>query len=288
MIFRATYKLAESALCNKAKTEIVWERGLLCLFTFLTSVIQLNFFISLGVSGIANALFVYATHHKDNQYRQWACIIVAWLFLIGAIGFYGLYVSIHGVPQGSMISSENSTVTGTSYSSLLELALIAGCVTFGGAYTTLPFIYAAAVTSGGWLSDRQFLDAIAITNMMPTPLVSFVIVVGWIGHGVGGAVIMAIGIFLPAFSFTIIGHKFFEKVVDNELVEPFLDGVGSAVIGLLLFTAFQFLKGVVFTGLECAVFVLSLASLFNFTNKYTQPITLIVSAIAGQILNIYD
>jgi len=59
-------------------------------------------------------------------------------------------------------------------------------VTFGGAYTTLPFIYAAAVQSGGWLSQRAFLDAIAITNMMPTPLVMFVTLVGYVGHGVIG------------------------------------------------------------------------------------------------------
>lgn len=64
--------------------------------------------------------------------------------------------------------------------------LIAGMVTFGGAYTTLPFIYAAAVQNAGWLSQRAFLDAIAITNMMPTPLVMFVTLVGYVGHGVVG------------------------------------------------------------------------------------------------------
>jgi len=68
----------------------------------------------------------------------------------------------------------------------LSTGLIAGMVTFGGAYTTLPFIYAAAVQSGGWLSQRAFLDAIAITNMMPTPLVMFVTLVGYVGHGVLG------------------------------------------------------------------------------------------------------
>jgi chromate transporter len=54
------------------------------------------------------------------------------------------------------------------------LGLIAGLVTFGGAYTALPFIYSSAVTSGGWLTSGQFLDALAITNTMPTPLVCFV------------------------------------------------------------------------------------------------------------------
>ena len=46
---------------------------------------------------------------------------------------------------------------------------------------------------------------------MPTPLVTFVTMVGYVGHGIGGAVLMTIGIFLPAFSFTIIGHEFLKQ-----------------------------------------------------------------------------
>ena len=78
----------------------------------------------------------------------------------------------------------------------MSLGLIAGMVTFGGAYTTLPFIYAAAVQSGGWLSQRAFLDAIAITNMMPTPLVMFVTLVGYVGHGVIGTYFVYILIYI--------------------------------------------------------------------------------------------
>jgi chromate transporter len=282
MVFRATYKLAESALMNKAKTVFNWNAGLLCMFCFLTSILKLNFFISLAASGVMNTLFELAEKNKSYYLT-----FIGYLFGAGTIGFYGLYVSIHGVPSGSMIGS-GSAASGTSYQELLQLGLIAGMVTFGGAYTTLPFIYAAAVTSGGWLTDSQFLDAIALTNMMPTPLVTFVTVVGWIGHGLGGSCLMAIGIFLPAFSFTLIGHNLFEAIVDNHYIHPFLDGVGAAVIGLLLFTAFQFLRSVVDSGLSCAVFFLSFAAIFHFTDKYTQVITLIFSAMVGQILNIYD
>ena len=54
--------------------------------------------------------------------------------------------------------------------SIFELGLIAGLVTFGGAYTTLPFIYSTAVVSAGWLSPQQFLDAVAIVNMVSCAL----------------------------------------------------------------------------------------------------------------------
>jgi putative chromate ion transporter len=290
MIFRATFKLAEGALLEKPKKEFNWHKGVLCLFTFLTTTIGLNFFISLGVSGCMNALF--ESKFSLSSY-------IAYLSALCTIGFYILYVELNSIPSGSLIGSSTAVGSSSSFSSLFELGLIAGLVTFGGAYTTLPFIYSSAVVSGGWLTQKQFLDAVAITNMMPTPLVSFVSVVGFVGNGIGGALLMLLGIFIPAFSFTIIGHKFFEAFVNNGIVHPFLDGVSAAVIGLLLVTCFQFMGTVIgsdFTegsndgqdlgGIDAVVFSLAFWALFYFTDKFTQPIVIVAAAIAGQTL--YD
>lgn len=63
-----------------------------------------------------------------------------------------------------------------------------------------------------------------------------------------------------------------------------MDGVGAAVIGLLMVTAFQFVGNVIETGVDSVAFLLAFAALFHFTDKYTQPLVLIVAAIAGQIL----
>ena len=157
-------------------------------------------------------------------------------------------------------------------------------LSFGGAYTTLPFIYADAVTQNGWLTSQQFLDALAVTNILPTPLVSFVTMVGYIAAGVGGSILMTIGIFLPAFSFTIIGHRYWEAMVDNKLILPFLDGVSAAVIGLLSVTAFTFMKKSVTSSVDAVVFLLAFYSIFYFSHRLTQPIAIVVAAIAGQSL----
>lgn len=274
IIFRSTFKLSEAAILNKDKS-FNWDRGFLCVLNFLTSTIGLNFFISLAVSGIINSIF-----HSSLPSKQYIAYFVA----ACEIGFYVLYVQLAGVPNASLIGGDIGSSDQTSYGSLLSLGLVAGCVTFGGAFTTLPFIYDAAVVNGMWLTQREFLDAIAITNVLPTPLVSFVTMVGWIGHGVGGAILMVIGIFLPAFSFTIIGHTFFEMLVHNIYIESFLDGVASAVIGLLMQTAFQFLVSVIEQPLDAVVFFLAFYTVFYFTDKFTQPIVLIVAAIAGQTL----
>ena len=60
----------------------------------------------------------------------------------------------------------------------------------------------------------------------------------WLGNGIGGAILMGIGIFLPATIIPILGHDLLQWAVDNRVVQPFLDGIATAVLGLLLQTAF--------------------------------------------------
>lgn len=282
IIFRSVHKLAQGALINTKTKDFSWEKGYIFLFAFLTTVIRLNFFITMAVCGIMQSLFT-TEHPRIRDRRQ------LWGFAVSCvcIGFYILYVQLEGFPaEGAMLGGNIGTSPRGSVTlgELTCIGLVAGLVTFGGAYTTLPFVYTAAVTNGGWLTQQQFLDSIALVNMLPAPLVTFVTLVGWIGGGVGGAIVITFGIFLPAFSFTIIGHPLFEALVGNEFVEPFLDGIAASVIGLLLTTAFQFMKAVVITGLDSSVFLLAFCAAFNFTDKYTQPIIIIVSAIAGQAL----
>eukprot|EP01035_Chromulina_nebulosa_P018386 gene18386-24085_t len=236
------------------------------------------------IQGTVAASILRSTYKLADASKIPHSTILAYFISACTIGFFILYVEKNGAPSPNLIGGNINTVSGTSFSSLFILGLIAGLVTFGGAYTTIPFIYNAAVENGKWLTQRQFLDAVALVNVAPTPLVSFVALVGWIGHGFGGSILMLIGIFLPAMSFTIIGHEYFEKLVDNSFIQPFLDGVSSAVIGLLLQTAFQFIKNVVESGIDAVVFSLTFWALFHFTDKFTQPVIIIAAAIAGQIL----
>jgi len=112
MIFRATYKLADGALKDKNKN-FSWEKGLLCMFCFLTSVIGLNFFIALAVAGIMNTLF----ENESIPYRHY----IAYLCAACAIGFYVLYVILAGYPGGSLIGGDIGDAKGTSYTALFEL-----------------------------------------------------------------------------------------------------------------------------------------------------------------------
>lgn len=108
---------------------------------------------------------------------------------------------------------------------LLALGFVAGSLSFGGAYTAIPFIQVEAVLKGGWLPAHIFLDCIAIGNILPAPLVIFAtfvgfqggLVIGGIGTAFAGAIVITIGMFTPCFIFTIAGHDVLEKLVRNKV-----------------------------------------------------------------------
>jgi chromate transporter len=111
--------------------------------------------------------------------------------------------------------------------------LKAGLVTFGGAFTVIPFLQESAVDVHHWLTDAQFVDGLAMGGILPAPLIIFSTFVGYVAGGLAGALVITLGIFLPAFVFPIFLHRQFVAVAANERIRPFLLGVAAAVIGLI-------------------------------------------------------
>jgi chromate transporter len=111
--------------------------------------------------------------------------------------------------------------------------LKAGLLTFGGAFTVIPFLQDAAVEGQHWLTDSQFVDGLAMSGILPAPLIIFSTFVGYIAGGLGGSLAMTLGIFLPAFAFPIFLHRFLVAVAENRRIRPFLLGVAAGVIGLI-------------------------------------------------------
>jgi hypothetical protein len=171
----------------------------------------LNSFISLGLYGLIYALIMR---------RLW--IISGLLFVLQYVG-YAVYVVYRGVP--SPVSLAFGIAKTPSLPNLFILGLVAGTLSFGGAYTAIPFIQVEAVLKGGWLAQSVFLDCIAIGNVLPAPLVIFATFVGFqgglvdgsLGTAFAGAVIITLGMFFPCFVFTIAGHNLLEKLVHNKV-----------------------------------------------------------------------
>jgi chromate transporter len=111
--------------------------------------------------------------------------------------------------------------------------LKAGLVTFGGAFTVIPYLQDVAVEGKHWLSQDEFVDGLAMSGVLPAPLIIFSTFVGYMAGGLTGALVMTLGIFLPAFVFPIFLHHWLVAIAENPRVRPFLLGVAAGVIGLI-------------------------------------------------------
>jgi chromate transporter len=143
-------------------------------------------------------------------------------------------------PLGLFLLTGAVTISLTA--SIFLEGLKAGLLTFGGAYTVIPFLRQGAVVQHHWLTNSQFVDGLAMSGVLPAPLIIFSTFVGYVAGGLTGALVMTVGIFLPAFIFPIFLHRYLVAVAENKRLHPFLIGVAAAVIGLIAAVTVEIVK----------------------------------------------
>ncbi len=119
-----------------------------------------------------------------------------------------------------------------------------GALSFGGGFVIIPLMQQDAVHVYHWMTDAQFLNAVALGQVTPGPVVATVAAVGYAAHGVGGAVLAAVVAFSPSFSFILLGGGRFERLRQNDRARAFLDGAGPAAIGAILGSAVTLAGGI--------------------------------------------
>jgi len=127
-------------------------------------------------------------------------------------------------------------VHGAAVGGLGALAWVAfkvGALSYGGGFVIIPLMQHDAVTTYHWMTGGQFLNAVALGQVTPGPVVQTVAVVGYAAGGVGGGLLGALIAFAPSFAFVLIGGRHFDQIRANGAVESFLTGAGPAVIGAI-------------------------------------------------------
>ena len=123
---------------------------------------------------------------------------------------------------------------------LLSLAWVAfkvGALSYGGGFVIIPLMRADAVDHYHWMTAAQFLNAVALGQITPGPVVQTIAVVGYAAAGVGGGLFASVVAFAPSFAFVLLGAHRFDRLRDNAAVRAFLDGAGPAAIGAILGSA---------------------------------------------------
>jgi chromate transporter len=167
----------------------------------------------------------------------------------------------------------------TGMLALAEVMAKVGLLTFGGAYTAIPFLQEGAVRQHGWITDAQFLDALALAALVPGPLVAVGTFVGYLAAGLPGAVLATVLIFGPAFLFTLLGHDLFERLVHEPRLHAFLLGVTAAVIGLVAAATLPLARAAFPNAVAVLLGVLALVALLG--GRVPIPLVLAGAGAAG-------
>lgn len=114
-----------------------------------------------------------------------------------------------------------------------------GALSYGGGFVTIPLMQGDAVERHHWMTDAEFLNAVALGQATPGPVTHTVAVVGYAAHGIGGALLAALVAFVPSFTFVLLGGARFERLRTLPSARAFLDGAGPAAIGAIVGSAIR-------------------------------------------------
>lgn len=270
LIVRAVHRIADHTLLDPW----LWA---ICLASAACAAMGVSFWVTLPAAGL-----VYAAA-SGRRYWLIAAILIAALFLALWTGENPMLVGSK-IPAGT---TELIQTGGVSPMILFLSGLKAGLLTFGGAYTAIPFVRGDAV-GRGWVSEGQFLDSLALSGIIPAPLIIFATFVGYIAGGLTGALAMTAGIFLPAFAFALLFYDRLEQLMENKRLHRLLEGVAAGVVGLIAVTAIQLGVNVGRSMpsllLAAAIFAAGLSMLYFWRSKLNVPAVIFASGAAGGLL----
>lgn len=262
VIVRAVHRIGEHILLNRW----LW---LTAAGVAAASLAGVSFWITLPVAGAAYAL--------GTARRYWFALGVV---LIAAVAV--VLMRAHGIGTGGVLAT--APMVEPNASALFIAGLKGGLLTFGGAYTAIPFVRHDTV-GRGWMSDAQFLDGLGLSGILPAPLVIFATFVGWVSGGPVGALAITAGMFLPAFAFSMLFYERLEAVLENKRLQHCLEGVAAGVVGLIVVTTIDLARATAERTpsmlVSLAIFAVAIAVMYRWKSKLATPLMLGLGAVIG-------
>jgi chromate transporter len=172
-----------------------------------------------------------------------AATLGPWLVLV-LLGCGAIEVTTRisrGTPSHAAVAPFSLAASGViaagGLASLIWVAFKVGALSYGGGFVIIPLMQADAVSHYHWMTGGQFLNAVALGQITPGPVVQTVAVVGYAAAGLGGGILAALIAFSPSFAFILLGARHFDRLRSNHTARAFLDGAGPATIGAIFGSA---------------------------------------------------
>jgi len=159
----------------------------------------------------------------------------------------------------------------------------AGAFVFGSGLAIIPFLHGGVVERYHWLTERQFVDAVAVAMITPGPVVITVAFIGFLVAGLGGAAAAAVGVFLPCYLMVIIPAPYYRRFAQNKQIKAFVTGVTSAATGAIAGAAIVLGRRAVFDIPTAIIFAGTLLVLTQ-VKKVPEPLVILAAGVVGVLL----
>ncbi len=200
------------------------------------------------------------------------------------VGLIGLSIALWLVYEKyfgqSAIESNTTTLDAGLLTQIGLFFAKAGTFVFGSGLAIVPFLYAGTVTEHHWLTDRQFVDAVAVAMITPGPVVITTAFIGYLVAGLPGAAMAAVATFLPCYLITIVSAPHFKKWGKNPSVIAFVDGITAAAIGAIAGSVVVIAQRSI-SDIPTALLAVGATTLLWKFKKIPEPVLVIGAALIG-------
>src|SRR5882724_2414297 len=175
------------------------------------------------------------------------------------------------------------TATAATVGTLFLFFLKAGAFVFGSGLAIVPFLYGGVVTKFHWLTERQFVDAVAVAMITPGPVVITAAFIGYLVAGLIGAVVAGLAVFAPPYFIVLFGAPYYRRFAQNPQVKAFVQGVTAAAVGAIAGAAYILAQRSL---VDTATVIIGLTTLavLMFTKRIPEPIVILVAGVVGVLL----
>jgi chromate transporter len=215
---------------------------------------------------------------------------VAWLFIAAGVVVWfrrapppWLRRADLGAAMAAPLAQGSAIATTFDWPLLMQIGLFfaeAGAFVFGSGLAIVPFLYGGVVTQNHWLTERQFVDAVAVAMITPGPVVITVGFIGYLIAGLPGATVAALATFLPCYLFTIVPAPYFKKYGKLPGLVAFVDGVTAAAVGAIAGAVIVLAQRSIVDVPTAALAVISAALLWRL-KKLPEPVVVVAAAAIG-------
>ena len=156
----------------------------------------------------------------------------------------------------------------------------AGAFIFGSGLAIVPFLHSGVVDKFGWLDERQFLDAVAVAMITPGPVVITVGFIGYLVAGVAGAILAALGVFLPCYLFVVIPAPYYRRYAGNPRIKAFIQGITAAAVGAIGGAVFILGRHAITDVPTVLICLVALGVILRF-KQVPDPLVVLLAGLAG-------